>query len=83
MENVKMGKVLTFTTIQDAVGNSSYVITPIPANRSPEMEFSRLGLTDRIESYELSAVMPLPMAMMFAMQKACAQGIQNVTFIKW
>ena len=32
MKNMKMGKVLTFTTKEDAFGNSDCVITPIPQN---------------------------------------------------
>jgi len=30
-----MGKVLTFTTRKDASGNTNYVVTPIPAERTP------------------------------------------------
>ena len=83
MKNMKMGKVLTFTTKEDAFGNTDCVITPIPAHRTPEMEFTRLGLIGKIESYEVSAVMPLTVAVTFAMQKGKALGINEVHFMKW
>ena len=83
MKNMKMGKVLTFVTKEDEFGNSDYVITPIPAYRTPEMEFTRLGLMGRIKSYEVSAVMPLTVAVTFAMQKAKALEIKEMHFIKW
>ena len=83
MKNMKMGKVLTFVTKEDEFGNSDYVITPIPAYRTPEMEFTRLGLMGRIKSYEVSVVMPLTVAVTFAMQKAKALEIKEMHFIKW
>lgn len=83
MKNMNLGKVLTFVTREDEFGNSDYVITPIPAHRTPEMEFTRLGLIGKIESYEVSAVMPLKVAVAFAMQKGKALGINEVRFMKW
>ena len=83
MKNMKMGKVLTFVTKEDEFGNSGYVITPIPAHRTPEMEFTRLGLIGKIESYEVSAVMPLTVAVAFAMQKLQALGGNEIRFMKW
>ena len=83
MKNMKMGKVLTFTTKEDAFGNTDCVITPIPAHRTPEMEFARLGLQNRIESYEISAVMPMKMAIELAVQKAKAFGVTESIFFKW
>ena len=83
MKNMKMGKVLTFTTKEDALGNTNYVITPIPAHRTPEMEFARLGLQGKIESYELSAEMPLTIAMALVQHKAQTQGNFETIFFKW
>lgn len=83
MKNMNLGKVLTFVTKEDEFGNSDYVITPIPAHRTPEMEFTRLGLIGKIESYEVSAVMPLKVAVALAMQKGKALGINEVHFMKW
>ena len=48
---MNLGKVLTFVTKKDEFGNSDHVITPIPAYRTPEMQFTRLGLMGKIESY--------------------------------
>lgn len=83
MKNMKMGKVLTFVTKEDEFGNSDYVITPIPAYRTPEMEFTRLGLMGKIESYEVTAVMPMTIAMNLAMQKLKALGGSEIHFMKW
>lgn len=83
MKNIKMGKVLTFVTKEDEFGNSDYVITPIPAHRTPEMEFTRLGLMGKIESYEVTAEMPLTVAFAFAMQKLTALGGKEIRCIKW
>ena len=83
MKNMNLGKVLTFVTKEDEFGNRDHVITPIPAHRTPEMEFTRLGLMGKIESYEVSAVMPLTVAVTFAMQKAKALEIKEMHFIKW
>ena len=83
MKNMNLDKVLTFITKEDEFGNSDYVITPIPAHRTPEMEFTRLGLIGKLESYEVSAVMPLKVAVAFAMQKGNALGINEVHFMKW
>lgn len=83
MKNMNLDKVLTFITKEDEFGNSDYVITPIPAHRTPEMEFTRLGLIGKLESYEVSAVMPLKVAVAFAMQKGNALGINEVRFMKW
>jgi len=83
MKSMNLGKVLTFVTKEDEFGNSDYVITPIPAYRTPEMEFTRLGLMGKIESYEVSAVMPLTLAVKKAMQKAKALEIKEMHFIKW
>ena len=83
MKNMKMGKVLTFVTKEDEFGNSDCVITPIPAYRTPEMEFIRLGLMGKIESYELTDEMPLTVAVTFAMQKLQAHGGKEIHFIKW
>ena len=83
MKNMNLGKVLTFVTKEDEFGNRDHVITPIPAHRTPEMEFTRLGLMGRIKSYEVSAVMPLTVAVTFAMQKAKALEIKEMHFIKW
>ena len=83
MKNMNLGKVLTFVTKEDDFSNSDYVITPIPAYRTPEMEFTRLGLMGRIKSYEVSAVMPLTVAVTFAMQKVKALEIKEMHFIKW
>lgn len=83
MKNMKMGKILTFITKEDEFGNSDYVITPIPAYRTPEMEFTRLGLIGKIESYEVTAEMPLTVAFAFAMQKLQALGSKEIRCIKW
>lgn len=83
MKNMKMGKVLTFTTKEDAFGNSDCVITPIPAERTPEMEFNRLGLLGKIQSYELSAEMPLAIAVELALHQARMQGAAETVFFKW
>lgn len=83
MKNMKMGKVLTFTTKEDAFGNIDYVITPIPAHRTPEMEFKRLGLQGKIASYEFSAEMPLAIAVEFALHQARMQGAAETVFFKW
>ena len=83
MKNMKMGKVLTFTTKEDAFGNIDSVITPIPAHRTPEMEFARLRLQGRIASYELSAEMPLAIAVELALHQARMQGAAETVFFKW
>lgn len=83
MKNIKMGKVLTFVTKEDEFGNSDHVITPIPAHRTPEMEFTRLGLIGKIERYEVTGVMPMTVAMNLAMQKLKALGGKEIRFIKW
>lgn len=83
MKNMKMGKVLTFVTKEDEFGNCDHVITPIPAHRTPEMEFTRLGLMGKIESYELTDEMPLTVAVAFAMQKLQALGGNEIRFMKW
>lgn len=83
MKDMKMGKVLTYVTKEDAFGNSDYVITPIPAYRTPEMEFAHLGLMGKIESYEVTDEMPLAIAIAFALQKLQALGGNEVRFIKW
>ena len=83
MNKMKMGKVLTFTTKEDASGNTNYVVTPIPAERTPEMQFARTGLLGQIESYEVSAEMPLAFAVTFALQKAKALGITETICFKW
>ena len=83
MKNMNLGKVLTFTTKEDEFGNVSCVITPIPAHRTPEMEFARLGLVGKIESYEVTAVMPMPFAITFATQKSKALGAKDTIYFKW
>ncbi|MBR3796878.1 MAG: hypothetical protein IKK34_12755 [Clostridia bacterium] len=83
MKNMNLGKVLTFVTKKDEFGNSDYVITPIPAYRTPEMEFTRLGLMGKIESYEMTAVMPMTVAVKLAMQKIKDLGGNEVRFMKW
>jgi len=83
MKNMMMGKVLTYVTKEDAFGNSDYVITPIPAYRTPEMEFARLGLIGKIESYDLTVIMPMKVAMKCAIQKAKALEIKEMRFIEW
>ena len=83
MTNMKMGKVLTFITKEDEFGNSDYVITPIPAHRTPEMEFTRLGLIGKIERYEMTTVMPMAVAMNLAMQKLKTLGGNEIRFMKW
>ena len=83
MSKMKMGRVLTFVTMEDEFGNSDYVITPIPAHRTVEMEFARLGLVGKIESYELSGVMPLSIAWKQVRQKAKGMGITEIRYIEW
>ena len=83
MKNMNLGKVLTFVTKEDEFGNIDHVITPIPAHRTPEMEFTRLGLMGKIESYELTDEMPLTVAVAFAMQKLQALGCNEIRFMKW
>ena len=83
MKNMNLGKVLTFVTKEDDFSNSDYVITPIPAYRTPEMEFTRLGLMGKIESYEMTAAMPMTVAVKLAMQKIKALGGNEVRFMKW
>lgn len=80
---MKMGKVLTFVTKEDEFGNCDHVITPIPAHRTPEMEFTRLGLIGKIERYEVTGVMPMTIAMNLAMQKLKALGGSEIRFMKW
>ena len=83
MKNMNLGKVLTFVTKEDEFGNINHVITPIPAYRTPEMEFTHLGLIGKIESYEVTGVMPMTVAYAFAMQKLKALGGNEIRFIKW
>ena len=83
MKNMNLGKVLTFVTKEDEFGNSDYVITPIPAYRTAEMEFTPLRLIGKIESYDLTDEMPLTVSVAFAMQKLQALGGNEIRFMKW
>ena len=83
MSKMNMGRVLTFVTMEDEFGNSDYVITPIPAQRTVEVEFTRLGLMGKIESYEMTDVMPMTIAYAFALQKLRALGGNKIRFIEW
>ena len=47
------------------------------------MQFARMGLLGQIESYEVSAEMPLAFAVTFALQKAKALGITETICFKW
>jgi len=47
------------------------------------MEFARLGLVGKIESYELSGVMPLSVAWKQVRQKAKGMGITEIRYIEW
>ena len=54
-----------------------------PAERTPEMEFNRLGLLGKIQSYEVSSEMPLAIAVEFALHQARMQGTSETVFFKW
>jgi len=60
---MKIAKVIVFKTYEGSTGKRLEAVATIHDKATPELFFQSAGLADRVESYTISPVMPLPFAL--------------------
>ena len=72
---MKMAKVIVFKTYAGTNGKRLAAVATISDKATPEMYFKYMGLVDRIESYTVSPVMPLPFALDYSNRLQKQMGV--------
>ena len=72
---MKMAKVIVFKTYEGSTGKRLEAVATIHDKATPEMFFQSAGLADRVESYMVSPVIPLPFALDYSYRLQKQMGI--------
>ena len=72
---MKMAKVIVFKTYKGSTGKRLEAVATIHDKATPELFFQSAGLADRVESYTVSPVMPLPFELDYSYRLQKQMGI--------
>ena len=72
---MKIAKVIVFKTYEGSTGKRLEAVATIHDKATPELFFQSAGLADRVESYTISPVMPLPFALDYSYRLQKQMGI--------
>lgn len=68
MNTVKLAKVITLYTKESKSDCFMQAVTTVPAETNPQAVFKVLGLEGCVKRYEVSKIMPLPIALTYSQQ---------------